>query len=158
MILIGIGSLSIAMLCYLLVSSKWHLVVPALFTGVAHAMLFPAIVAAGSTSFPTRFRGLGTTLMLSMVDIGGLIGNPTVGIILEINRRLGLEQYPVMFVIVAALLSAVGLTYAIVTRHEPKPSETGTLVRRRRRRVAAVVDGAITSGGKNPQANPSQTG
>jgi hypothetical protein len=46
-----------------------------------------------------------------------------------------------MFVIVAALLSVVGLTYAIVTRHEPKPSETGTLVRRRRRKVAVTTSG-----------------
>lgn len=144
MILIGIGSLCTAMLCFMLVGAPWQLVVPACFIGVAHAMLFPAIVAAGSTSFPTRLRGLGTTLMLSMVDIGGLIGNPTVGAILQINDWLHVDphsKYPLMFVIVAALLSSVGLLYAIVTRNEPGPRETGALVRRRRRRVAVASSG-----------------
>ena len=31
----------------------------------------------------------GTTLMLSMVDFGSLIGNPTVGGILRVNEWLG---------------------------------------------------------------------
>lgn len=133
MILIGIGSLGTAMLCYLMVSTRWQLLVPAFFTGVAHAMLFPAIVAAGSTAFPTRFRGLGTTLMLSMVDVGSLIGNPTVGSILELGERLGLPRYPVMFVAVACLLLGVGTLYAVVTRKEPKP-DANSLVRRRPRK------------------------
>ena len=72
---------------------------------------------------------------LAFFVLGSLIGSPTVGGILEINSLLGLDRYPVMFVIVAGLLSVVGVTYAFVSRNEPKPSETGTLIRRRRRRV-----------------------
>ncbi len=136
MILIGIGSLAIAMPCYLLVTQRWQLLGPAFFTGVAHAMLFPAIVAAGSTAFPTRFRGLGTTLMLSMVDIGSLIGNPTVGGILELNQWLGVPRYPVMFVVVALLMLVVGTLYTIVTWNEPSPTVTKSLVRRRIRKRA----------------------
>lgn len=133
MIMIGIGSLATAMLCYLMVTARWQLLVPAFFTGIAHAMLFPAIVAAGSTAFPTRFRGLGTTLMLSMVDVGSLIGNPTVGGILELGEQLGLPRYPVMFVSVAGLMLTVGTIYAIVTRKEPRP-DANSLVRRRPRK------------------------
>jgi MFS family permease len=134
MILIGVGSLAAAMLCFLIVETRWQLIIPAFFTGVAHAMLFPAIVAGGSTAFPTRFRGLGTTLMLSMVDFGSLIGNPTVGGILHINEWLGLPRYTVMFVIVAGMLLSVGLLYAFVTRKEIKPAEAKALVRRRPRK------------------------
>jgi MFS family permease len=134
MILIGVGSLSAAMLCFLIVESRWQLVIPAFFTGVAHAMLFPAIVAGGSTAFPTRFRGLGTTLMLSMVDFGSLIGNPTVGGILELNELLDVPRYAVMFVIVAGMLLSVGLLYAFATRRELRPAETKSLVRRRPRK------------------------
>ena len=137
MILIGIGSLATAMLCYLMVETRWQLLVPAFFTGVAHAMLFPAIVAAGSTAFPTRFRGLGTTLMLSMVDVGSLIGNPTVGGILELNAALGLPRYPVMFVVVAGLMLLVGGLYAVVTRGETAPEASKSLVRRRPRKRKA---------------------
>ncbi len=149
MILIGIGSLSTAMLCYLMVESRWQLVVPAFFTGVAHAMLFPAIVAGGSTAFPTRFRGLGTTLMLSMVDVGTLIGNPTVGGILELNAWLGVPRYPAMFVIVAGLMLAVGdCCTPIVTRGEAATEATKSLVRRRPRRRKRSRERVASAGRK----------
>jgi MFS family permease len=116
MVVVGLCSLAMAMVMFLIVRERWQLVIPALFTGIAHALLFPAIVAGGSTAFPTRFRGLGTTLMLSTIDIGNLIGNPAVGGILTLSALAGVPRYPVMFTIVASILLSLGLYYTFATR------------------------------------------
>lgn len=111
MILIGLACLVMSVVLYLPVWSEWHLIWPALFLGAAHALLFPAVIADGSSSFPTRYRGLGTTLILSMFDLGTLFGYPLVGAILHFSEGLGLPKYPTMFLIVAAVLAAISLYY-----------------------------------------------
>lgn len=116
MILIGIASLSISMVCCLLVQNEWQLAVPAIFLGIAHALLFPSVVAGGSAVFPIRYRGLGTTLVLAMFDLGNLIGAPTAGAILHHAEKAGLPQYVVMFGSVAAILAMIGLAYYLSGR------------------------------------------
>jgi MFS family permease len=111
MILLGLATLVAGTMSFLLVRQGWHLVLPAVLIGVAHACLFPSVVAGGSGSFPPRYRGLGTTLVLSMFDLGSLVGSPTVGGLLEGARWLGWEAYPTMFLAVSGILSAVGVAY-----------------------------------------------
>ncbi len=79
MILGGLASLAVAMLLYLVVAVPWQFALPATFMGIGHAVLFPAVLAGGSASFPGRFRGLGMTLTLGMMDLGALIGAPLIG-------------------------------------------------------------------------------
>lgn len=133
MILIGLTSLVISVVLYLPVRTEWHLIAPAVFLGGAHALLFPAVVAGGSASFPTRYRGLGTTLILSMLDIGTLFGYPLVGGVLYLAQRGGLPKYPTMFLAVATLLAIVSAYYAIGSRTRrplrkgiPRPPLNGT--------------------------------
>ena len=129
MILMGMTSLATSMLAYLLVSSWWHLPIPALLAGVAHAFLFPSMVGGGSTNFPARYRGLGTTLMLGSFDMGVLIGTPLIGGILRYAGHFDLPPYPTMFVIVATgLLTATGI-YGLASRGQKWPvivDETST--------------------------------
>src|SRR4029077_7028384 len=73
-VIIGIATIAGGMISYLLVAVAWQLVFPALLTGAGQAILYPAIVAGGSASFPDRHRGLGTTLMLAAIDLGTLVG------------------------------------------------------------------------------------
>lgn len=118
MVLVGVAFLSLNMLSYLLVRSEWQFVFPAVIIGIAHAILFPAVVAGGSSSFPDRYRGLGTTLMLGAFDLGMFIGSPTAGTVLRSAELLGLPKYPTMFVVLAVLFAALGLWYAIASRGE----------------------------------------
>lgn len=100
-------------------AQAWLLVVPAIVVGSAHACLFPAIVAGGSSAFPDRYRGLGTTLVLSMFDIGNLIGPPLVGAILVGAERAGWAPYVTMFSTMSlGLLAATG-AYAAICRVGP---------------------------------------
>ncbi len=110
-IIAGLALLSASMAMYLVVDQVWQLAIPAVCAGAGHALLFPALMAAGSTRFPERYRGLGTTLMLSMYDIGNLIGAPLVGGILYGSRLIGLPAYPVMFSFVAVLIAAMAAAY-----------------------------------------------
>jgi MFS family permease len=124
MIVGGLASLVTGMLFFLLVRSAWQFAFPAVFIGVAHAMLFPAVIAKGSGSFPARYRGLGTTVMLAMFDLGNLIGAPLVGEILHWSKRAGLQAYPTMFVTVSVLLSLAGAIYVVCSRTKVETEAT----------------------------------
>lgn len=116
MVLLGVIFLALDMLSYLIVSAEWQFVFPAIIIGVAHAILFPAVVAGGSSAFPDRYRGLGTTVMLAMFDLGMLIGSPTAGTILRVADFAGLPKYPTMFVALAAMFSVIALWYFFASR------------------------------------------
>jgi MFS family permease len=115
-VLIGMALVTAGILSYLLVSAEWHLMIPALLTGAGQAILYPAVVAGGSAVFPNRCRGVGTTLMLAMIDLGTLVGAPLIGGIVYFGKQLGLPGYSLMFVAIAAIVVASSVYYAIVTR------------------------------------------
>lgn len=115
-ILVGLSCLTVAMLLYLVVQSEWQLAIPALLQGIAHAFLFPSVIAAGSAAFPDRYRGLATTLMLAMFDLGNLVGAPAIGGILRFAGHSGLPRYPTMFICVAVVIGVVGALYYLVSR------------------------------------------
>jgi MFS family permease len=122
----GLSSAVLSVVSYLLVRNEWSLAVPAVFAGTAHALLFPAVVAGGNASFPTRYRGIATTLMLAMFDIGNLIGQPVMGGVIEAARRLGLPPYPVLFAAVTVALLIIGSIYCcfakdVSTKPRKKP-------------------------------------
>ena len=110
-IVVGLACLSGSMLLYLIVTREALLAIPAVFAGIAHAFLFPAVVAGGSASFPSRYRGLATTLVLGMFDVGNLIGQPTVGGIVHLAKQWNMPAYPTMFVCIAAVLAAIDIFY-----------------------------------------------
>jgi MFS family permease len=116
MIFLGLTSLVTSMLCYLGVEREWQLIVPGTFAGVAHAVLFPSITAQGSFAFPNRYRGLGTTVMLAMLDVGTLVGAPLVGGLVHFSGRFGLPPYPTTFLVLGAGITAAGVFYAFSER------------------------------------------
>jgi MFS family permease len=120
MIAIGLVSVVIGTMLFLIVTKTWLLILPALFLGVAHASLFPAVVAGASGAFPGRYRGLGTTLVLSMFDIGVFIGSPLAGIVLDRAGGWGLSPYPTMFSVISGLLMLCGVVYFGFSRKTPE--------------------------------------
>ncbi len=100
----GLGCGAVSMLLYLCVHSEWSLAIPAVFAGAAHALLFPSVLAGGSRTFPIRYRGIATTLMLAMFDIGSLVGQPTIGAIIRGAGLAGLPSFPTMFTSVSVAL------------------------------------------------------
>jgi MFS family permease len=119
-ILWGMACAIAATLSYLLVASETTLILPAFFTGIAHALLFPAVVAGGNAAFPPAYRGIATTLMLSMFDCGLLFGQPAMGAIIHAARQLHLPPYPTMFTAIAALSAAMTVYYAWGSRPRQK--------------------------------------
>lgn len=113
---VGVAMLLVSLLCYLPVRNEWMLAIPGLFSGMAHALLFPTIVAGGSIAFPNRYRGLGTTVMLAMFDLGTLIGAPLMGGILTYSKLLSLPPFPTMFLAVASGIGLVSAIYAVLSR------------------------------------------
>ncbi len=118
MIFIGLASLAVSFLLYLPVQTQWGLAIPGVFAGISHAVLFPSVTAQGSTSFPSRYRGLGTTLMLTMLDTGMFIGNPVVGRMVEYSQGAGLPPYSTTFVILAGGVTLIGVWYAFISRKQ----------------------------------------
>lgn len=116
MIFCGLTFLAVSLLCYMTVSTQWGLAVPGLFAGLAHAVMFPSVTASGSTSFPSRYRGLGTTVMLSMLDVGMLVGAPLIGQLLYISQNAGLHPYNTTFVVLAIGVVLAGVVHAVFER------------------------------------------
>lgn len=116
MIYMGLASLVISLLLYLPVQTQWGLLVPGVFAGIAHAVLFPSVTAQGSTAFPDRYRGLGTTLMLAMLDFGMFIGNPLVGRMVEFSKSVGWPPYSTTFVVLAIGVTLSGVVYALTSK------------------------------------------
>jgi predicted MFS family arabinose efflux permease len=116
-VLTGLCLLIGSQFLFLLVRTEWGLMLPSVFYGIAHAILFPAGFAEGCCAFPSRYRGLGTSLMMATYDIGQLIGAPTAGLLVHFAGTFGLPGYPTMFVGVAILLALATSIYATA----PKP-------------------------------------
>ncbi len=151
MIVLGFACLGASTLLYLVVDSRWWLVVPAVFAGMGHAFLFPSVTAAGATCFPRRYRGLGVTMMLSMYDLGNLVGAPLAGTLVELGRWAGWPPYPVAFVVIALLLGVLAAAF-VTSRFPNYPSPRP---RRRRRRSKRAVPGQALPGGSSAPRQPS---
>jgi len=117
-ILWGLAASIISMLSYLLVTNEWLLAIPAVSAGVAHAFLLPAVMVGCNATFPSRYRGISTLLMLTMFDVGSLIGQPAVGGIIHGSRILNLPPYPTMFLTVTVVTIGIALVY----RHRSRQS------------------------------------
>ncbi len=111
-IMFGMAGLTVSIALFLLVGAEWQLVLPAFGFGCSHAVLFPAVVTAGSSSFPVGNRGMATLLVLATWDVGRLIGAPTAGATLRLARLTGLPPYPTMFIAVTGLIALVCILYA----------------------------------------------
>jgi len=116
MILAGMSTLVVSQLLFLVVDSPWSLAVPGIGCGIAHALLFPSVVAAGTQCFPQRYRGLGTTVTLASFDMGQLVGAPAAGAIVHFSSRVNLPPYPTMFLSMAAMLGLISLIFLVAPR------------------------------------------
>jgi predicted MFS family arabinose efflux permease len=119
MIALGLAAAVAGTLLFIPVRNTLDLIWPALFMGVAHASLFPAVVAGGSGAFPARYRGLGTTLVLTAFDVGTFIGSPLAGELLTSADRRGWPKWPTTYVTVAVILAVSGLIYFGLSRKTP---------------------------------------
>ena len=116
MIFIGLAAMVISLLCYLPVQSEWGLMLPGVFAGISHAVLFPSVTAQGSSAFPNRYRGLGTTVMLAMLDIGTLLGAPLIGGMVQYSKSVDLPPYATTFVVLSTGTVLAGIFYALTSR------------------------------------------
>jgi MFS family permease len=109
---LGLCSMITSMLLFTIAGNQWLLSLPAIFLGIAHALLFPSVIAEGTRGFPVRYRGLATTLVLAAFDSGTLIGAPIAGAILSYSEIVSLPGFPTMFVSAAALVAGSAALYA----------------------------------------------
>lgn len=113
MTMVGLGGLAVTQFLFLGIESEWGFLLPGILFGASHAIVFPCVVAAGSSQFPERYRGLATMIMLSTSDIGVLIGAPLTGLILYTAAQLDLPKYPSIFCLTALLLLVTMAFHAI---------------------------------------------
>lgn len=117
--LVGLTCLIAGIACFIPISAAWHFMLPAFLMGAAHAMLFPAATAGVSRAFPPRYRGLATTLNMTMFDFGAFVGAPLCGALLGFTEARGWSAYPMTFAIVVFLLTLCAVTYALASAPRP---------------------------------------
>ncbi|MCS7238276.1 MAG: MFS transporter [Thermoguttaceae bacterium] len=132
MLLLGVAHFSL-----LFVQSEWSLGLPALIFGVAHAVIYPTVVALGTTRFPERCRGLGTSLMMAASDLGMVVGAPLASSLLAFGSWVGWAPYPTMLVTVSVILCLTATFFGLTG---PKPR---CRVRRRQLSEVQPIDGAV---------------
>ena len=111
LVLVGLTSLICGTLAFLAVASPWQVAWPALFLGIAHAVLFPVVIAGGTLGYPQKFRGLGTALVLAAFDAGSLVGMPAAGSILRGAGVLNWPRYPTMFISITLTFVVIAMWY-----------------------------------------------
>jgi MFS family permease len=105
------------------VTESWHFVFPALCSGFAHALLFPAVVSLGTESFPREYRGTGTTVVLGFFDLGGALSAPILGGIIDHFGGTGFSE---MFYASASVSILVGIAYWLTGSKRPDSDLMGT--------------------------------
>ena len=124
-VLVGTSFLAASMFSFALVSGEITLLLPAALGGVAHAFVFPAAMAGGSLSFPLRYRGLATTLMLTMFDLGNLAGQPVFGTLVSWIEPTGWPAYPLTFSLAGCLLVLFSGMYWALSSDAAKEPDSG---------------------------------
>lgn len=120
-LVVGCVLMSLGMLCYLLVSAQYSILilVPALMCGTAHGLMFHTMTSMTIESFPTEVRGTGSALALMMLDAGSIIGAPLLGIV---GEKWG---YNALFVTISLVCLAALLAFMYLDKYGSRPS-TGT--------------------------------
>ena len=114
MIAYGLAGQTVGFLLLPFVTAGWHLVPPAVLVGFGHALLFPAVVSLGTETFPLRYRGTASTLILGFFDLGMLVCAPALGGAVDGAAALGFSggsEFTPMFLLAAALVAGVGVYY-----------------------------------------------
>lgn len=120
MVLWGLTGLTVGQLLFLIVSSDWLFVLPAVVCGFGHALLFPAVVSIGAGRFPVQYRGSGTTLVLGFTELGTAVAAPLLGMLIDKgNAAGGTLGFSWMFTSAAGVAAAVAVLYALTAARHP---------------------------------------
>lgn len=107
LIVVGMTAQSVGFVAIPFVTAEWMLCLPAIAVGFGHALLFPAVVSLGTATYPVRYRGTGTTLILGTFDLGQLILAPVFGAVVD---RFGFEP---MFYATGGTALVIGFAYGL---------------------------------------------
>jgi MFS family permease len=133
MVLWGMAGMTVGHLLFLVVSSDWLFVLPAVVCGFGHSLLFPAVVSIGAGRFPIQYRGSGTTLVLGFTELGTALAAPLLGMLIDVgNVDGGTRGFSWMFLSAAAVAGLAAVFYALTAArhpdldpHHPPSEETG---------------------------------
>lgn len=109
LIVVAMAAQMMAFLLLIPVSSAWHFIPAGICFGFGQALLFPCIVSLCAGAFPEQYRGTGTTLALSAIDMGTMISAPLMGWFID------LFGFQAMLVGASLLLVIGSLVYASLT-------------------------------------------
>jgi len=146
LVLIGLGIIAGSQLFFLFVQNEWTFMLPGFTYGIGHAILFPTVVATGCRTFPERYRGLGTMLIMSAFDLGTMVGAPLVGTVIHHAPEWRLPGYPSLFVLMGVVVGGTGIMYGMVSRRaETGPDQRPGLRRGRRPSSSVRADRTVRS-------------
>ncbi len=121
-LLAGMLFMSVGMFGFVLVdaANTWRIIVPALFTGAGHGLMFHRMTSLTLENYPHAVRGSGSALALMMLDLGTIVGAPVLGLI---GERFGFAMLfgaigGFCLVVAAAYFTTIASTFDIKTDPE----------------------------------------
>jgi len=100
LIVVGLASQVVAFLTLIPVTQSWHFIPSGICFGFGQALLFPCIVSLCAGEFPAQYRGTGTTLTLSAIDLGTMMTAPVMGWLID--------QFGFQPMLIGASLTVIG--------------------------------------------------
>ena len=94
LISVGLTAQGIGLLAIIPATESWHLIGPALLSGLGHALLFPSMVSLGAGRFPAKYRGSGTNLAMGFMDLGTALSASLLGRIIDLEMFAGAGYRP----------------------------------------------------------------
>lgn len=116
MVVLGLSAHGIGYAILPFVTQEWHFIIPALFSGFGHAILFPAVVSLGTGSFQKEWRGLGTNVVLGCFDLGTVTSAPVLGYIIDASGSTGFEF---MFYTCSLTTFGTAILYQLTAARKP---------------------------------------
>lgn len=87
--------------------TPWMITLPAVLTGLAHALAFHTMTSLTLAPFPDHVRGTGSALALMMLDLGTICGAPLLAMIADTS------DFETMFSVAAVLVLLAGVAYFV---------------------------------------------
>jgi MFS family permease len=111
----GLWLIALGLLLFLMLQTRWAVLLPAMVGGIGHSIAYPALVSASIATYPRRHRGLAMTVILAMIDVGSLTGFVLAGKVVTVARWMQWPPYPTMFSAIATAIGLTAITYALCT-------------------------------------------
>lgn len=117
---VGFAFFLCSLILFMFAKSELGFCLPAFLGGLGHSFLFPSVIAKCTSLFEKSDRGVATSLILAMYDLGVLFGMPLIGKIITDAENYNLTPYPSALTVMC-LIIVIGMAIHLFLEMRANP-------------------------------------